>query len=128
MKKRVLGGEGKRRMVTRQKLKAGVMFMDFGEMVEYDILGGILEIYNRDCQPAAFCIQDLILYGSLVVVKNSDYVVTPSLQDFAVQVGEIIERPYRGPRGHLSKYVGFSNTVEADVISEDRSNFLEPTF
>ena len=122
-------------MVTRQKLKAGVMFMDFGEMVEYDILGGILEIYNRDCQPAAFCIQDLILYahpfaceGSLVVVKNSDYVVTPSLQDFAVQVGEIIERPYRGPRGHLSKYVGFSNTVEADVISEDRSNFLEPTF
>ncbi len=44
VRKRVLGGEGKRKMKTPKKIKAGVKFSHFGEMVEYDILGGILEI------------------------------------------------------------------------------------
>lgn len=138
VRKRSLGGEGKRKMRTPQKLKAGIMFNDFGEMVEYDILGGILEIYNSDPQPAAFFIQELILYahpyaveGSIVTLKDTEYVVSPSLHEFALQIGATIEQPYRGSRGHLGIAVNFSAPwlmAEADVISEDTSGFLEPTY
>lgn len=130
VRKRVLGGGGKRRMKTPQKPKAGIMFNDFGEMVEYDILGGILEIYNSDPQPAAFLIHELILYahpyaveGSIVTVKDTEYVVSPTLHDFVLQVGETIEKPYRGPRGHLGVSVSLLN-AEADIISEGKSSLL----
>lgn len=138
VKKRALGGEGKRKMQTPEKSKGGAKFSDFGEMVEYDIFGGILEIYTAEKQPVAYLIDELILYehptariGSIVIVKATDYTVSPTLDDFVLTKGGNVDKPYKGPRGHLGVSVRFSApgaAAESDIIGGEEVDTLEPTY
>lgn len=138
VKKRALGGEGKLRMQTPEKSKGGAIFSDFGQMIEHDIFGGIVDIYTRESQPVAFLIDELILYehptarsGRLVQVKASDYTVTEGLADLVLRVGESVDEPYRGPRGHVGvppvTLSGPANAAESDVIDEPSAELM-PTF
>lgn len=144
-KKRALGGDGKQKLTTPEKSKGGAMFGDFGEMVEYDLFGGISELYTTAKQPVAYSMGRIILFdhpgareGHLVVVKNSDYVVTADLADLRLTVEEgTVDRPYRGPRGHLGitgGCLGPGERVESDVIElaenerEDGGAVMDPTF
>jgi hypothetical protein len=69
------------------------MFGDFGEMVEYDITGGILELYSEKRGAPAFCVDRLILYthpmarqGHLVQIAGTDYQVTDDLHALRLAV------------------------------------------
>jgi hypothetical protein len=128
-KKRSAGGQGKARMQTLERSKDGAMFCDFGEMVEYDVFGGILDTYTDDEQPIAYAIDELILHsrpgarsGTIVTVKATDYVVTPDLADFHLAQGRAVDVPYKGPRRHLE--VG----SRWDVRPKGEVPLLDPTF
>jgi hypothetical protein len=105
--KRHLGEEGKRKMRTSEKSKNGAIFSDFGEMVEFDLCGGIMEIYTDARPPIGFFIDELVLYehphsreGRIVQVKGTDYEITDSLDDMRFTVAATtVNTPYRGPRG-----------------------------
>jgi hypothetical protein len=145
VKKRALGGENKQKMKTPEKSKGGAKFGDFGEMIEYDLFGGICELYTTVPQPAAYSMEHIILYdhpaapeGHLVSVKTSAYTVTDSLEDLRLAVeANAVEKPYRGPRGHLVGNVRFSASgaaAESDIIdfvegqAEQDEALKDPTF
>lgn len=126
VKKRALGGENKQKMKTPEKSKGGAMFGDFGEIVEYDLFGGISELYNTAQQPVAYSMDQIILYdhpaareGRIVAVKTSAYIVTETLDQLRLEVEEgTVDKPYRGPRGHLVGNVRLSagEAAESDVF------------
>ena len=139
------GGEGKRKRVTPEKDKPKT-FQDFGEMIEFDILGGILELYTSESQPVAYRVDQLVLYafpmartGNLVRVPDDPYQANASLSSLRLPVfEEPVVKPYKGPRGHLGvsvRFFGAGNFPESDVISGDEeegegksTSRLSPTF
>eukprot|EP01031_Cornospumella_fuschlensis_P032860 gene32860-39733_t len=127
VKKRAQGGENKQKMKTPEKSKGGAKFADFGEMVEYDLFGGIAELYTTAQQPVAYSMDQIILYdhptareGRIVSVKTSDYIVTETLDLLRLDVEDVmVDKPYRGPRGHLEGNLRFSASsavAESDII------------
>jgi hypothetical protein len=128
VKKRSLGGEEKRGMRTPERSKNGAMFDDFGEMMECDILGGILDTCTEEKKPAAYAIDELIVHkysrarsGTIVKVKATDYVVTADLSDLLLEVGDEVDQPYKGDRDHLIP------RYEEIYVDED-GRIWDPTF
>eukprot|EP01031_Cornospumella_fuschlensis_P033404 gene33404-40411_t len=138
------GGEGKRKRLTPEKMKPPALFQVFGEMVEYDIMGGILELYTSAPQPVAYRVDQLILYahpasrtGRIVRIADQDYTAHDALASLRLETfSEPVEKKYTGPRGHLGVSVRFSEPAtmsESDVISGDENEVAEgllydPTF
>ena len=129
------GGEGKRKRLTPEKMKPA-LFQDFGEMVEHDILGGILELYTSVRQPVAYRVDQLILYahpasrtGRIVRIADQDYTADDALASLRLETfSEPVDKPYTGPRGHLGVSVRFSEpatVAESDVISGDENEIAE---
>lgn len=127
VKKRTLGGENKQKMTTPEKSKGGAKFGDFGEMVEYDLFGGIAELYTTARQPVTYSMDHIILYdhptareGHIVSVKTSAYIVTEALDQMRLEVKDVmVDKPYRGPRGHLVDNIRFlasGAVAESDII------------
>lgn len=127
VKKRAFGGENKQKMKTPEKSKGGAKFGDFGEMVEYDLLGGISELYSSSKQPEVYSMDHIILYdhpgareGHLVRVKSSDYIISAALDEMRLEIEEdAVDKPYKGPRGHLVGSARFSapgEAAESDII------------
>lgn len=139
-----IGGGGKRKMKTPQKSKGGAMFDDYGEMLEYDLVGGIMELHGSS--PIAFSCNNLILYphvlarqGRLVVPVT--LVLDRTLAALRLETREdFVDKAYTGQRGHLAsskstRFSNFSDIGDSDVIDievfqvdESESGIPEPTF
>jgi hypothetical protein len=129
VEKKSAGGLGMRRMVTPQKSKGGPIFSDFGEMVECDLCGGIMEIYTNSRPVKAYCVEDLILYkypqarqGNLVVVADSadsHIEIGDDLLELKLDVSkDLVNKPYKGSRGHIPVQVRFSQSAGEDDVVE----------
>lgn len=138
---KAMGGERRKKRVTQEKLKL-VIFQDYGEMVEYDLLGGILDLYTEVSKPVAYRVDQLILYdhptarnGRIVKITTEQLQITPRLASLRFAVfDERVDQPYRGYMGHfgLRTSTRFRPDPEADVINGDEeesdTDIPSPTF
>jgi hypothetical protein len=130
VEKKSLGGLGKRRMMTPQRSKGGANFSDYGEMVEFDMCGGIVEIYSDSHQPRAYCVEDLILYkypqahqGNLVLVADSidfEIAIGDDLSEMKFELSpDLVDKPYKGSMGQIPVEVQFSSVGDNNVVKLD---------
>jgi hypothetical protein len=98
------GGQRKRKTVTPPRSKGGALFVDYGEMIELDILGGISELYDANDSGEAFAATDIIIYphiladeGSTVVLPHNLAVGLDTFLPFEINVMGI-QKAYEGPR------------------------------
>lgn len=132
--KKTEGGEGKKKMETAEKTKGGNTFTDLGEMIEFDMYGGTMElVYNPE---VAFDARYIVSYhrpsaksGHHVVVPTGK-VTSENVSILRVAKGEEIDKPYRGQRGHLELSSGTRFSApglfgESDVIEEGKEEDVD---
>ena len=94
-------------METVEKSKNGHTFTDLGEMIEFDITGGIVELqYNPEI---AFQAEFLRSYprpqaktGKRLIMP-SVMVISEDLTSLLLPKSEEVDKPYRGQRGFLDR-------------------------
>jgi hypothetical protein len=131
-------------METPEKVKNNARFQDFGEMVEYDVFGGIVELYADSNVGEAFRVDSLIAYmhpaaktGKLVIMNESYFLKEdPNRSNLRLTLSpSAVQKPYTGPRGHLPVAASYSlasalpeSDVIEDDIEDDCSKVKDPTF
>jgi hypothetical protein len=118
-------GQGKRKTVTPPRSKGGALFVDYGEMIEFDILGGISELYDANESGEAFAATDIIIYphnladeGSTVVLPHNLAVGLDTFLPLEVNVMGI-QKAYAGPRCNLGERFSSRATSYLSPETED---------